>query len=409
MPGWDYTKTRYEKHPVSGVSIAVGTIHHRKVNHTDPNFAKLEMLGARLPCAPYQFLIDEVYSPLTAVRRTRDYDSLDYTTYDRAVDWSVYCKFTYGNFTEAQLQNRALTKLYSNLKGFKSELGVATAETEKVISMVTEAASKIAGVFQALKHRDLEYAFKAFGISNNKHQKRLRSISRNTRNSAVFASKAFLELSYGWKPLLVDVYNAATDYATKAQVQDSDFHVSSFAKDISNIRVSIDPGSVPSKNNLHASTFGSGDYYYLVRYDLYYRVSNQTLRRNSSLGLTNPLSIGWELLPFSFVVDWFAPVGDWLEATTAEQGLTFVDGSMSVMRKRNFAWFIAGSQTSDTTAIKAEIHGVMQADIDYVQFNRTVLTSIPPFPNPIDSFRLAGAMHGDRALKALALLASVFL
>jgi hypothetical protein len=40
-----------------------------------------------------------------------------------------------------------------------------------------------------------------------------------------------------------------------------------------------------------------------------------------SAGLVNPLSIAWELLPWSFVVDWFIPVGNTLEAMTAGYGL----------------------------------------------------------------------------------------
>jgi len=32
-----------------------------------------------------------------------------------------------------------------------------------------------------------------------------------------------------------------------------------------------------------------------------------------SLGLTDPLSVLWEITPYSFVVDWFIPIGTYLE------------------------------------------------------------------------------------------------
>lgn len=35
------------------------------------------------------------------------------------------------------------------------------------------------------------------------------------------------------------------------------------------------------------------------------------------LGLTNPALVAWELVPFSFVVDYFLPIGDSIEALTA--------------------------------------------------------------------------------------------
>jgi len=32
------------------------------------------------------------------------------------------------------------------------------------------------------------------------------------------------------------------------------------------------------------------------------------------LGLSRPLTSAWELVPYSFVIDWFVGVGDWLDA-----------------------------------------------------------------------------------------------
>jgi hypothetical protein len=57
------------------------------------------------------------------------------------------------------------------------------------------------------------------------------------------------------------------------------------------------------------------------------RIANQTVRRAVALGVANPASIAWELVPYSFVVDWFVPVGNTLEAMTATAGLDFVKGS----------------------------------------------------------------------------------
>jgi hypothetical protein len=59
---------------------------------------------------------------------------------------------------------------------------------------------------------------------------------------------------------------------------------------------------------------------------LYARISNETLANASSIGILNPLQIAWELVPYSFVVDWFMPVGSFLETLTDTAGLTFVSG-----------------------------------------------------------------------------------
>jgi hypothetical protein len=38
------------------------------------------------------------------------------------------------------------------------------------------------------------------------------------------------------------------------------------------------------------------------------------------LGLINPAVVAWELVPFSFLVDWFIPVGKFLDSWTDQLG-----------------------------------------------------------------------------------------
>ena len=41
----------------------------------------------------------------------------------------------------------------------------------------------------------------------------------------------------------------------------------------------------------------------------------------------NPLLTAWELVPYSFVVDWFIPIGDFLSQFSASHGLQYVSGT----------------------------------------------------------------------------------
>lgn len=59
-------------------------------------------------------------------------------------------------------------------------------------------------------------------------------------------------------------------------------------------------------------------------------VNNPVARALSDYGIDDPLSWGWELLPFSFVVDWFAPVGDWLSGLRPIHGLAFRYGFITL-------------------------------------------------------------------------------
>lgn len=56
------------------------------------------------------------------------------------------------------------------------------------------------------------------------------------------------------------------------------------------------------------------------------RVSNAYARNLSRAGLINPAQIAWEVVPYSFIVDWVMPVGNIIEAMDARTGLTFVGG-----------------------------------------------------------------------------------
>jgi hypothetical protein len=57
-----------------------------------------------------------------------------------------------------------------------------------------------------------------------------------------------------------------------------------------------------------------------------YRVDDQRLQGLSKLGFVDPKSLIWELLPYSFVVDYFTGFGKYLENLTASLGLTFIGG-----------------------------------------------------------------------------------
>jgi len=61
---------------------------------------------------------------------------------------------------------------------------------------------------------------------------------------------------------------------------------------------------------------------YTASRTLFYQVENPLLRFAAQLGLTNPFSAAWELIPLSFVVDWIVSVGESLERLSSLDGLS---------------------------------------------------------------------------------------
>ena len=104
-----------------------------------------------------------------------------------------------------------------------------------------------------------------------------------------------------------------------------------------------------------------------------YLVSDSGMVRLQRLGLTNPASVAWELLQFSWMVDYVLSVGDWLNSFTADQGLAFMEGTISrFLRVVDLDDFSFQSLTSDTTITGGERVGFT---FDTGRFDREVLSS----------------------------------
>lgn len=67
-----------------------------------------------------------------------------------------------------------------------------------------------------------------------------------------------------------------------------------------------------------------------TRVKVYAQLNKSFTDNIQRLGLINPVELGWAVgVPFSFVIDWFLPIGSMLEASTARSGLTFISGTES--------------------------------------------------------------------------------
>lgn len=132
---------------------------------------------------------------------------------------------------------------------------------------------------------------------------------------------SWLELQYGWKPLLSDIYGAIAlmDRDGPALVAS----VKGYAEEETRFEQTVAGEITNSRCKLHWKVK------HQVWVRLWYRLINPGLALQSSLGLLNPAEIVWEIVPYSFVVDWLVPIGPWLGSLTADAGYQFIGGSRS--------------------------------------------------------------------------------
>lgn len=247
------------------------------------------------------------------------YSSASMTPFDEyeCKKWPCGTSFRKGsyNFTHNS-QTIAMSKQYYPSKakqnsmsllassGFTSQIanyGESLASLSETGKMIHRRARQVAEIANALRRRNfrhLEKILKAEVPSKVLNSKRGKELS-----------SGWLELEFGWKPLVQDVYSAVDIYRSTI-VKNGQLVKSQTFGDRFQKRKSLDLLSDISASSDRVSARAYGI------------VSNPNAFTLNQLGLLNPALLAWQLLPFSFVVDWFLPISRILGHLTNRIGLS---------------------------------------------------------------------------------------
>jgi hypothetical protein len=206
--------------------------------------------------------------------------------------------------------NGATTGALAKLANGKADLGSNIGEGKQTIRMVAGNASKIWRAMLALKKGQFSNVLSELGM--------------NARDvlTGRYPANLWLEYQFGWKPLLNDIHDGYTKFHEEVG---RDLIVT--GKSTQSFQRSGSP-SVPDSNFTGSYTV---DERASCRLDAI--ISIPELRQANQWNLVNPLSVAWELVPWSFAIDWFVPVGNTLNACTASAGLDFLSGSVTQVRE----------------------------------------------------------------------------
>lgn len=272
---------------------------------------------------------------------------------------------------DSNMLNETQTSCLLKIAAGKAQIGVGVAEGKQVYNMLANTSLSLLNAYRSARRGDLRGLV---GALNLRPKKLLTGKS---------SAETWLEYQYGWRPLMSDIHSI---YGVLGDTFDK-------------VAMLVHSRSTRKHEHSNHTVFEHDNSYTvkekcLVRIDA--RVEVPRIRAMSQIGLINPLSIAWEVVPFSFVLDWFCPVGNVLEAASASSGLSFMGGSYSQTLEgshtisRNLAW--------DSHYVEEGL-----CLVDKFATRRSVLGDFPtPLPyfreKPFNTSRVANAAALWRAL-----------
>jgi len=246
--------------------------------------------------------------------------------------------------TIAGVRNIAENRILNCARDIEIDLGIALGEYRETANFIANTMKKTAGGLRELRRGNASRALRILRSSNQGSSLRgvgkinlkdpNRKIDRfkpgqELAQVADAASDTHLAIEFGLKPILSDVYDAMVLLDKDLNSPDNPVFTcrSSYKEEVSGALVA-----------------SGSQYYHTSRIEgnircsckLEYIVDNPITATLGSVGLGNPIATAWEVLPLSFVVDWFVPVGEYLLNVFPPPGLKVVRGYSYVKAKGTY-------------------------------------------------------------------------
>lgn len=274
---------------------------------------------------------------------------------------------------------------------------VALAELPKTVALLTSTASTIAKMGKAIIKRSPKKVFDSIFGKTVKLAPVRKSVPEG-------AAKRHLEYRYGWGPLMMDLHGALQAVARGEETLSLRRTSRGFANNSGDTWVDDNTVYYPM-----GGASGGWKVSYRLFDDIHVRgyvlydvgLNYQRLRH---FGLDSIVTTAWELLPFSFIADWFIPIGDWLESIEPKAGVHILASGCvehrTITRSRVVTEYVPSTDGHLYVEYPSSLVGYSDVTVEKL-VERYIHLPLPTFPS-IDV-----KLNVTRALDAIALCVSV--
>lgn len=359
--------------------------------------------GIPLPALPYRFEV-ELAAKLTFnidITFRGDYGPQTSTSTQKECGWSrarneYYRTVEWYDEKRHETDNEVVNLILEKTKAQSISIGMMFAERKETALTVINAVERIFQGVKLIRHPKAMFRAIWGRKPSRAEMRKLKKTAAYVTRKAGTVGDAWLEYRYVWTPLVLDVRDSIRALATQKQKM---YRYSQSAFKFFEGEKYFDKVCIFQQPYDSAATVKG---YYGTHIKYYYDVTNPLATAWSSLA--DPVQLLWDLVPWSFVADWFVDLSTYLDLRSATWGLTFTDGYVSQLRTINTSF-----ETVSYTVSASPWYGWTNTytsypaipDHFYLFTNRVVLSD---FPQARLTFPLEDGLNLKRITDLIALI-----
>lgn len=332
------------------------------------------------------------------------------------VNWNLWCHACkYNNYVptpvhDSNVYRTAVSRLQKRVRGSSVNVAQFFAERRQTMDLLSSTVWRVARAARALRKGNLGEVYHELGMKKGLSRAQEGRVL-STHPQRRLASH-WLEVQYGVRPLLSDVHDAAELLAE--HINTDRYHEKITSSATANVVWSnFTNGDFITVNGQRQQLSEGGETHSTTcRLNVHVRLDSSARQILGQTGISNPALLAWELLPYSFVVDWFLPVGNYLESLSAYDGWELIEGTVSNFTRVEYfrtanevysSYTNLGGGSGGTQSVSAQGN----TKIVRYRYDRTPIGSLPSLGLP-QLKSLDKALSPEHMLNGLALLRQVF-